>query len=114
MEYTRTPLIIVGIECNHSPNHGRLQEYSPHDFTLPKEGKITGKGKITMDWLTHTFKPYIDTHYRTLSDREHTFIAGSSMGGLMSIMHCSIIISSFPALQHSHRPCGSHQMTSCR
>lgn len=85
MEYTHTPLIIVGIECNHSPDHGRLQEYSPYDFTLPKEGKITGKGKITMDWLTHTFKPYIDTHYRTLSDREHTFITGSSMGGLMSI-----------------------------
>ena len=38
-----------------------------------------------MDWLTRTFKPYIDTHYRTLPDREHTFIAGSSMGGLMSI-----------------------------
>ena len=69
MEYTHTPLIIVGIECNHSPDHG----------------KITGKGKITMDWLTRTFKPYIDTHYRTLPDREHTFIAGSSMGGLMSI-----------------------------
>ena len=85
MEYTHTPLIIVGIECNHSPDHGRLQEYSPYDFTLPKEGKITGKGKITMDWLTRTFKPYIDEHYRTLPDREHTFIAGSSMGGLMSI-----------------------------
>lgn len=38
-----------------------------------------------MDWLTRTFKPYIDSHYRTLPDREHTFIAGSSMGGLMSI-----------------------------
>ena len=38
MEYTHTPLIIVGIECNHSPDHGRLQEYSPYDFTLPKEG----------------------------------------------------------------------------
>ena len=29
MEKTRTPLIIVGIECNHSPDGGRLSEYSP-------------------------------------------------------------------------------------
>ena len=27
----------------------------------------------------------IDRDYRTLQDREHTFIAGSSMGGLMSL-----------------------------
>ena len=38
-----------------------------------------------MDWMVHTLKPQIDRDLRTLSDREHTFIAGSSMGGLMSL-----------------------------
>jgi predicted alpha/beta superfamily hydrolase len=38
-----------------------------------------------MEWLTRTFKPYIDENYPTRPDREHTFIAGSSMGGLMSL-----------------------------
>ena len=38
-----------------------------------------------MDWFVKTFKPSIDRQYRTLPDRQHTFIAGSSMGGLMSL-----------------------------
>jgi predicted alpha/beta superfamily hydrolase len=32
-----------------------------------------------------TLKPYIDKNYRTLPDRQHTGIGGSSMGGLISI-----------------------------
>ena len=38
-----------------------------------------------MEWMIHTLKAQIDRDYRTLSDRKHTFIAGSSMGGLMSL-----------------------------
>ena len=38
-----------------------------------------------MEWLVNHFKPYIDQEFPTLPDREHTFIAGSSMGGLMSL-----------------------------
>jgi metallo-beta-lactamase class B len=30
-------------------------------------------------------KPYIDAHYRTLPDKSNTAIAGSSMGGLISL-----------------------------
>lgn len=85
MDFTETQLIIAAVECNHSPDYGRLKEYSPFDFSERGFGKITGKGKITMDWMTRTFKPYIDQNFRTRSDREHTFIAGSSMGGLMSL-----------------------------
>jgi predicted alpha/beta superfamily hydrolase len=29
-------------------------------------------------------KPFVDTHYRTKKEAAHTFIAGSSMGGLIS------------------------------
>lgn len=77
-------LIIVGIECN---NEGwrRLNEYSPVDFTYEQTGFIKGEGKVYMDWLVGTLKPFIDANYRTLPDREHTAIGGSSMGGLMSL-----------------------------
>lgn len=85
MDYTNTQLIIVAVECNHSPDHGRLREYSPFGFSDPKYGDIPGLGKITMDWMVNTLKPEIDRNYRTLSDRAHTYIAGSSMGGLMSL-----------------------------
>lgn len=46
------------------------------------------------DFIVETLKPYIDSHYRTLDDREHTAIAGSSFGGYISlytgIMHQEI------------------------
>lgn len=85
MEHTQLPLIIIAVECNHSPDNGRLREYSPFTFTDPDLGYIKGCGQITMDWLVNTFKPEIDQTLPTLPDREHTFIAGSSMGGLMSL-----------------------------
>lgn len=85
MDYTETQLIIVGVECNHSPDNGRLREYSPFNFTDDKFGKFTGQGKLTMEWMIHSLKADIDERFRTLPDRGHTFIAGSSMGGLMSL-----------------------------
>lgn len=85
MDATSTPLIIAAVECNHSPNNGRLEEYSPYSFNDSRFGKVIGRGRTTMEWLVHTFKEEIDERFPTLPDREHTFIAGSSMGGLMSL-----------------------------
>lgn len=85
MDKTKTQMIIAAVECNHSPNHGRLKEYSPFSFFDQKFGIIPGLGRTTMEWFTKEFKPFIDKNYRTLRGREHTFIAGSSMGGLMSV-----------------------------
>ncbi|MGN0405829.1 MAG: alpha/beta hydrolase [Bariatricus sp.] len=85
MDYTNTQLIIAAVECNHDPDNGRIKEYSPYSFVDPKLGAIEGLGKQTMDWMVHTFKKDIDSRFRTLRDRKHTFIAGSSMGGLMSL-----------------------------
>lgn len=84
-EENNLPMIIAAVECNHNPNNGRLSEYSPFTFENPKLGRIRGRGHTTMEWLVNRFKPYIDREYPTLPDREHTFIAGSSMGGLMSL-----------------------------
>ena len=85
LDRTETQMIVAAVECNHSPDHGRLKEYAPFSFRDTQCGSITGMGHITMEWLVHTFKPEIDRKFRTMPDRLHTFIGGSSMGGLMSI-----------------------------
>ena len=37
-----------------------------------------------LKFIVDEVKPYIDSHYRTLPDQAHTFVMGSSMGGLIS------------------------------
>ncbi|MET0647541.1 MAG: alpha/beta hydrolase-fold protein [Pyrinomonadaceae bacterium] len=37
-----------------------------------------------LKFLVRELKPFIDSRYRTLRDRAHTFVMGSSMGGLIS------------------------------
>ena len=85
LDYTDTPVIVAAIECNAGPNNERLVEYSPYRFDDPTYGHFDGKGQATMSWFIHRFKPLIDQNFRTLPDRAHTFIGGSSMGGLMSL-----------------------------
>ena len=85
MDQSGTPLIIVAVDCNHHPNNGRLSEYSPFTFEDAKLGFIRGRGRTTMEWMVHTLKPMIDKKYPTIPEREATYIAGSSMGGLMSL-----------------------------
>ena len=81
----RVPLIVAAVECNHDPNNGRISEYAPYSLSSRYIGEVEGRGEKTMDWLIHNFKSEIDRRYPTIPDREHTFIAGSSMGGLMSL-----------------------------
>ena len=104
MEKNQLPMIIAAVECNHCPNNGRLSEYSPFTFDNPELGHIRGRGHITMEWLINQFKPYVDAHFPTLPQREYTFIAGSSMGGLMSlyaVMNYNHIFSRAAALSPS-------------
>ncbi|MBP3689553.1 MAG: hypothetical protein J6I54_06205 [Bacteroidaceae bacterium] len=77
-------VIVVGMECSHTGNE-RLREYSPYRIYARWMGSIDGIGDATMQWITNTVKPYIDSHYRTWSHREATAIGGSSMGGMMSL-----------------------------
>jgi predicted alpha/beta superfamily hydrolase len=72
------PCIIIGID---NGNEKRMNEYNPYD--QPQFGKGEGDGYI--DFLVQTLKPFIDKKYRTLNNTAHTFIAGSSMGGLISL-----------------------------
>ena len=77
-------LIIVAVECNHEGNN-RLMEYSPVTYRNKKHGFIPGKAPVYMKWLVKSLKPYVDKHLRTLPDRDHTSLAGSSMGGLIAL-----------------------------
>ncbi|MGN0806287.1 MAG: alpha/beta hydrolase [Candidatus Coproplasma sp.] len=83
LDYTDTPVIIAAVECNHTGDM-RLSEYSPVSFDFHGR-RVIGRGKKYMDWLVGEFKCWVDKNFRTLPDREHTFIAGSSMGGLMTL-----------------------------
>lgn len=84
LERSGREVILVAVECNPEGNR-RLNEYSPWDFRGTGIGFIEGQGRLTMDWFVNELKPMIDSKYPTLSDREHTMIAGSSMGGLMAL-----------------------------
>ena len=70
-------IIVVAID---NGGDKRLNEYSPYD--MEKYGK--GEGDQYVDFLVQTLKPFIDKHYRTKKDERNTFVAGSSMGGLIS------------------------------
>ena len=85
LEANRTPLIVAAVECNHGPNSARLVEYCPFACEMPNVGYLPGKGKQYMEWLCWVFKPEIDRRFPTIRSRASTFIAGSSMGGLMSL-----------------------------
>ena len=70
--------IVVGID---NGGEKRMTEYNPYDHK--KYGK--GEGKQYVDFLVETLKPYIDKQYRTATGPAHTFIAGSSMGAVISM-----------------------------
>ncbi len=69
-------VIVVGIE---SGSH-RMTEYNPYDFA----DYGPGEGDKYVGFIVDDLKPYIDKKYKTLQSKENTFIAGSSMGGLIS------------------------------
>lgn len=74
--------ILIGIE---NGGEHRLTEYSL--WKNPDHGG--GEGHAYLDFISETLKPFVDEHLRTLPDREHTGIMGSSMGGLIAF--CGVI-----------------------
>lgn len=70
-------VIVVGIDHG---NELRMTELNP--YNNERFGK--GEGDAYVDFLVQELKPKIDQQYRTLPDRKHTAVMGSSMGGLIS------------------------------
>lgn len=70
--------IVIGID---NGGDKRIAEYNP--YNSDKYGK--GEGQQYAAFLAETLKPYVDLHYRTIKDAAHTWVAGSSMGGIISL-----------------------------
>ncbi len=69
--------IVIGIDNGAK----RMNEYNPYEF----KPYGNGEGDKYVEFLVNTLKPYVDKNFRTLSNKKNTFIAGSSMGGLISL-----------------------------
>lgn len=82
-----TGAIIVG--AWNTPR--RLFEYMPQkpvakllqNFAL--EHEFPPESDAYLRFLAEELKPYVDSTYRTHPDQAHTFVMGSSMGGLISL-----------------------------
>ena len=70
--------IVVGI-----PNMGRRRRYEYSPFRDPLHGG--GGGDRYLRFLCETLKPRIDAAFPTLADAASTAVAGSSLGGLISL-----------------------------
>jgi enterochelin esterase-like enzyme len=84
------PIIVVAV--NNSAQ--RWSEYMPKSAyealpealqDLERDTQSAPLSDRYVDFLADELKPYIDSHYPTRRDAAHTYIAGSSMGGLVSI-----------------------------
>lgn len=72
------PSIVVAID-HAGPK--RLNEYSPYDM----ERFGIGEGDKYVDFLVKTLMPFIEKKYRVKKCRRYRTVAGSSMGGLISL-----------------------------
>ena len=72
------PPIIVGI---YNTGEMRVDEYTPTTDKKLGGGQADDYGRMIIEEL----KPLVDRAYRTRIDRESTGIAGSSLGGLVSL-----------------------------
>ena len=82
------PCIVVGIYNTDD----RLTEYFPAktwQHVAEADRKDADLKKLTADaylqFIVEELKPFIDQRYKPLNTREHTFMMGSSMGGLISL-----------------------------
>jgi enterochelin esterase family protein len=77
------PMIVV------MTNGNGLMSASPDHVPVPVGYQRPAPGTFILkfaDSIVPDVIPYIDTHYRTLTDREHRAIAGLSMGGAQTLV----------------------------
>ncbi|MBU1693020.1 MAG: histidine kinase [Verrucomicrobia bacterium] len=71
-------------------NEGKMREIIVVAATCTShrgpEYSETEEGAAYRRFLVEKLKPFIDTNYRTLGDRDHTAVMGSSMGGRVSFL----------------------------
>ncbi len=94
------PFIVVGIWNGGATRHPDYFPQKPFELLAPaQKDTVTaqlqraGRSGETfapqsdqyLKFIVEELKPYIDNHYSVHTHRDNTFIAGSSMGGLISI-----------------------------
>lgn len=80
------PTIVVGIDNTSE----RIGEFCPDDIAqyLPAGTPVyedwAPQGNAYLRFLVEELKPFIDSTYAVFTDRDHTWVMGSSCGGLIS------------------------------
>jgi predicted alpha/beta superfamily hydrolase len=69
----------------YTPSKPFFNNLSQDPGTMAQEIRNNTISDDYLKFITQEVKPFIDTTFNTLRDRDNTFIAGSSMGGLISI-----------------------------
>jgi len=80
------PVVVVGIDNGSN----RIEEFTCDDVVqfMPEGESLYAVGEPMgnryLSFLTEEVKPFIDSVYAVSTDTEHTFVMGSSCGGLIS------------------------------
>jgi predicted alpha/beta superfamily hydrolase len=80
LDQSENPCIIVAI--NHQDDY---RDREPEFFFHPNQQHPKVEGQEYVRFIVENLKPYVDEHFRTLPEKEYTGIAGSSLGGLISL-----------------------------
>ncbi|MBD1432975.1 alpha/beta hydrolase [Sphingobacterium sp. DN00404] len=72
--------IVIGVE-HPTEIADRAREFLLFPFGEVREPV----GHLYLRDIVNVLKPYVDKHYRTLSDKKHTGMVGSSFGGLLTL-----------------------------
>lgn len=89
-------VIVVGL---HNGKQLRMSEYMPQKPAQVVEKRIKENmhewyasfkdnppnSDMVLRYIVEEVKPFIDEHFKTLTNRDNTYIGGSSMGGIMSL-----------------------------
>ena len=102
------PLLLVGID--NTPDR-REDEYGYH---RDEEEQTGGRGPLYARFVLEEVKPFIDGRYRTRPGRRDTAVAGSSMGGLVSLSMAREIPPSSGYAAWCRRRCGGRTARRCR
>lgn len=74
---------IIVVAVSHVED-ARIAEYMHANPDGHNIFNTTNQGELYETFLVREVKPFIDSTYRTLTEKEHTALMGSSAGGLVS------------------------------
>lgn len=87
------PVILVSVDCDEAVRRQQMTHITPPPFRrMGRRGYVPcfafsgkGKGYDYEAFLVEDVKDYMDKNYRTMPEKENTVLAGSSMGGIVTL-----------------------------